>query len=258
MTQTGQQHQAPDTDNVLEFPETHDQARRRHRRVWWISGAGLLVLLAALGAVLYFSPVLAITTVKVAGTDLLAQERAEELLEPVRGRPLPQVGQRTVEDLLSGEPAVDTVRVHAEPPQDLSVEVVEHEPVAMVPDGGDRTLYSAAGAALATVPEDRAAAYQLPIVASAADISDPAVFDAITSVLGTLPESIRTRMESASAETIDSVTLTLTDGRTVLWGNPEQGARKAQVLEALLKVPENEEDPVREFDVSTPDRPVTR
>ncbi|MGM7667524.1 cell division protein FtsQ/DivIB [Microbacterium sp. A93] len=258
MTETEQQQGAPAADNILEFPETHRQARRRHRRVWWISGAALVTLLAVLSAVLYFSPVLAITTVTVSGTELLAQGRAVELLQPVRDRPLPQVGQRTVEDLLAGEPAVDTVRVQAEPPHGLSVEVVEHQPVAMVHDGADRILYSAAGTALATLPEDRAGAYHLPSVASAEDVKDPEVFDAITSVLGTLPESIRTLMESASAETIDSVTLTLTDGRTVLWGNPEHGPRKAQVLEALLKVPENEEAPVREFDVSTPDRPVTR
>lgn len=257
MSETGQPGDTP-ADNVLEFPETHGQARRRHRRVWWISGAGLVALLAVLSAVLYFSPVLAITTVTVSGTDLLPRDRAVELLQPVRDRPLPQVGQRTVEELLAEEPAVDTVRVHAEPPHDLSVEVVEHEPVAMVHDGADRILYSAAGTALATLPRDRAADYHLPSVASAEDVRDPEVFDAITSVLGTLPESIRTRMESASAETVDSVTLTLTDGRTVLWGNPEQGPRKAQVLQALLKVPEDEQAPIREFDVSTPDRPVTR
>lgn len=257
MSETGQPG-GPTADNVLEFPETHGQARRRHRRVWWISGAGLVALLAVLSAVLYFSPVLAITTVTVSGTDLLARDRAVELLQPVRDRPLPQVGQRTVEELLADEPAVDTVRVHAAPPHDLSVEVVEHEPVAMVHDGVDRILYSATGTALATLPRDRAAAYHLPSVASAEDVRDPEVFDAITSVLGTLPESIRTHMKSASAETIDSVTLTLTDGRTVLWGNPEQGPRKAQVLQALLKVPEDEQAPIREFDVSTPDRPVTR
>lgn len=258
MTTTEQQQDTDAADNVVDFPETPRQARRRHRRLWWVGGAGLVVVLAVLGAVLYFSPVLAITTVTVTGTDLLSAERAEEHLEPVRDRPLPQVGQRTVEDLLADEPAVETVRVHAEPPHDLSVEVVEHVPVAMVHEGENRILYSAAGAALATLPADQAAEYHLPSVASAQDVKDPEVFDAITSVLGTLPESIRTRMQSATAETIDSVTLTLTDGRTVLWGNPEQGPRKAQVLEALLKVPEDDAAPVREFDVSTPDRPVTR
>ncbi|NUL44868.1 FtsQ-type POTRA domain-containing protein [Cellulosimicrobium funkei] len=245
-------------DNVVEFPETEGQARQRRRRWWLVGGAGALALLGVLGAVLYFSPVLATQEIEVTGSDLLEQSRAEELLEPVIGVPLPQVGQQTVEDLLAGEPAVDTVRVHAQPPNSLSVEIVEHQPVAMVPEGEGHVLYSASGEALATLPGEQASTYQLPSVSSADDVSDPEVFDAITSVLGTLPDQIRTRMESASAESMDSVTLQLTDGRTVLWGNADKGDRKAQVLEALLNVPENEEAPITEFDVSTPDRPVTR
>jgi cell division protein FtsQ len=245
-------------DNVLEFPETAQQSRRRRRRKWWLGGLGALVLLGVLGAVLYFSPLLSIQTVTVTGTSLVPQERAEERLQPVLGRPLPQVGQRTVKDLLAEEPAVADVLVHAKPPSSLNVEVIEHEPVAMVSTGNDRVLYGANGQELATLTAEEAERHGLSNVSSVEDVNNPEVFSAITSVLGTLPEPIRNRMESASARTVDSVTLHLDDGRTVLWGNAEQGERKAQVLKALLKVPVNEEAPVREFDVSTPDHPVTR
>jgi cell division protein FtsQ len=244
--------------NVLAFPETPEQARRRRSRLWWVGGAAGLVLLLVLGAVLYFSPLLAIRTITVTGTNLLPQDRAEELLQPLHGVPLPQVGQRTVGELLAEEPAVDEVRVRAEPPTSLAVEVVEHEPVAQVPQGDQRVLYSAQGHAVVTLSAEAAEPYRLPSVSGAADLSDPAVFDAITTVLGSLPDPVRDRMESASARTVDSVTLTLEDGRTVLWGNAEHGPRKAQVLAALLKVPQDEADPVTEFDVSTPDHPVTR
>ncbi|MDI3331782.1 MAG: cell division protein FtsQ/DivIB [Micrococcus sp.] len=245
-------------DNVLAFPETPEKARRRRVRLWWVGGAAGLALLLVLGAVLYFSPLLAIRTITVTGTDLLPQDRAEELLHPLHGVPLPQVGQRTVAELLAGEAAVDEVRVRAEPPASLAVEIVEHQPVAQVPQGGERVLYSAQGHAVATLPAEEAERYRLPNVSDAADLADPEVFDAITTVLGSLPDPIRDRMESASARTVDSVTLTLEDGRTVLWGNAEHGTRKAQVLTALLKVPQDEADPVTEFDVSTPDHPVTR
>lgn len=245
-------------DNVLAFPETPATARRRRRRLWWAGGAAAAVLLLVLGAVLYFSPLLAIRTVTVTGTDLLARDRAEELLGPVHGVPLPQVGRRTVEELLGGEPAVAEVAVRADPPASLAVEVTEHQPVAQVRRGDETVLYSAQGQALATLPASRAEAYRLPSVSGSADISDPAVFDAITSVLGSLPDPIRERLESASARTVDSVTLTLEDGRTVLWGNADHGARKARVLTALLRVPQDETAPVTEFDVSTPDHPVTR
>jgi cell division protein FtsQ len=245
-------------DNVLAFPQTPEQVRRRRIRLWWVGGAAGLVLLLVLGAVLYFSPLLAIRTITVTGTDLLPQDRAEELLRPLHGVPLPQVGQRTVGELLAGESAVDEVRVRAEPPASLAVEVVEHEPVAQVPQGDQRVLYSAQGEAVATLSAEDAERFRLPSVSDAADLSDPEVFDAITTVLGSLPDPVRQRMESASAQTMDSVTLELEDGRTVLWGNEEHGARKAQVLTALLKVPQDEADPVTEFDVSIPDHPVTR
>jgi cell division protein FtsQ len=245
-------------DNVVEFPETPVQTRRRRRRVWWISGAGFLVLLGVLGSVLYFSPLLAIQTVSVTGTSLVPDERARERLQPVIGMPLPQVGQRRVENLLAEEPAVADVVVHAEPPSSLDVTIIEHEPVAMVPQGDDRVLYAANGQQLATLSAEEAETHGLSSVSSVEDVTNPEVFAVITSVLGDLPESIRTRMESASADTVDSVTLKLKDGRTVLWGNAEKADRKVQVLEALLKVPENDEAPVREFDVSIPDHPVTR
>jgi cell division protein FtsQ len=128
----------------------------------------------------------------------------------------------------------------------------------MVPQGDDRVLYAANGQQLATLSAEEAETHGLSSVSSVEDVTNPEVFAVITSVLGDLPESIRTRMESASADTVDSVTLKLKDGRTVLWGNAEKGGRKVQVLEALLKVPENDEAPVREFDVSIPDHPVTR
>jgi cell division protein FtsQ len=247
-----------DDDNVLAFPETPEQARRRRVRLWRVVGAAGLVLLVVLGAVLYFSPLLAIRTITVTGTDLLPRERAEALVQPLHGVPLPQVGQRTVAERLAGEPAVQEVRVRAEPPASLVVEVVEHQPVAQVPQGDQRVLYSAQGQAVATLGAEEAERYRLPSVSDAADLTDPEVFDAITTVLGSLPESIRNRMDSASAQTVDSVTLTLEDGRTVLWGNAEHGDRKAQVLGALLKVPQDEADPVEEFDVSIPEYPVTR
>ncbi|HEY4613846.1 MAG TPA: FtsQ-type POTRA domain-containing protein [Citricoccus sp.] len=245
-------------DNVLAFPEAPARARTRRVRWWWAGAAAGLVLVLALSAVLYFSPLLAIRTITVTGNDLLPTARAERLVEPLRGRPLPQVGERTVSDLLSGEPAVEQVRVRAEPPSSLVVEVVEHQPVAQVPQGERRVLYSAGGQAVATLSAEEAEPYRLPSVSDAADLSDPEVFDAITTVLGSLPNPVRDRMESASAKTVDSVTLTLEDGRTVLWGNADHGTRKAQVLDALLKVPQDEANPVSEFDVSIPDHPVTR
>ena len=93
--------QEEDADgSPLSFPEPEAVGRRRRGR------RGLLLiligLLALIGIVvtLYFSPLLTIRTVTVDRNDLLSDERAQELLQPVYGRPLPQVGNRQVEELL--------------------------------------------------------------------------------------------------------------------------------------------------------------
>lgn len=246
---------------VIEFPETEGQARSRRRRRAWLIGGGVAALLVALVAVLYFTPLLAIRTIDVTGTDLLDEQRAEQLLAPLQERPLPQVGEGQVEQLLGGEAPVAEASVAARLPHTLEVTVTEHEPVAMVPegDGQDRfLLLSAEGTTLATVATERAADYELPAISSAADVRNEEVFETITAVLGALPAQIRTQLESATAGSVDSVTLRLQDGRTVLWGNDEQSEQKATVLEALLNIPEQEAGAVQEFDVSTPHQPVTR
>lgn len=245
-------------DNVVEFPESDHRQRLRRRRMGLVIGIVSAVLLAALVAVLYFSPLLAVRSIQVTGNDLLPTERAQQLLEPLQERPLPQVGTSQVEDLLAGEPTVQDVNVHAEPPHRITVEVIEHAPVAVVTHGDQATLYSATGAELARLSAEDAEARGLPTIAAGTDVNDPEVFEVVTGVLGSLPEEILTQMTSASAETVDSVTLTLADGRTVLWGNAENGESKAVVLQALLTAEEDAEIPAQEFDVSIPDQPVTR
>ena len=131
---------------MLEFPETDHRQRLRRRRIGLIAGITAALLLLGLVSVLYFSPVLALRTIQVTGTDLLPQPRAEQLLQPLIDRPLPQVGTRQVEELLAQEPAVDHVRVQAQPPSGIAVEIVEHQPVAVITSEQSATLYSAAAA----------------------------------------------------------------------------------------------------------------
>jgi cell division protein FtsQ len=57
----------------------------------------------------------------------------------------------------------------------------------------------------------------------------------------------------------DAVTLTLTDGRTVLWGSAQATPRKARVLAALLdQIDAGTLEGAGTLDVSTPDAVVLR
>jgi cell division protein FtsQ len=55
-----------------------------------------------------------------------------------------------------------------------------------------------------------------------------------------------------AAPSVASITLTLTDGRTVIWGTNERTEEKAEKLAALLT------QPGRIYDVSSPDLPTVK
>ena len=148
--------------------------------------------------------------------------------------------------------------MRAEPPHGLIVIVHERKPIAMSPSGKQYVVFSDDGTELAQIPAKRAQEFDLPVVASASDVTDQEVFDTITTVLGSLPEDLRDQVRAASGSSIDSIELELSSGKMVMWGNSEQPEKKAQVLKALLGLDETAAEQISEYDVSAPDFPVTR
>lgn len=246
---------------LLEFPEPEAVASRRRRR------RGLTLLLAAVAgllvitATLHFSPLLTIHEVQLERNELLTDERAQELLQPVYGTPLPQVGNAQVEELLAEETVVDDVIVQGELPDTLRVEIVEHPPVAEVHDGDEIIFFNEEGERI-RVFEDweapDAEGYATPEISSEAALQNQAVFRAIVSSLGELPPEARESMDSATADSIDSVSLLLEDGRTIVWGSEERGPEKAAVLERILASEAADFTEAETIDLSTPEAPVTR
>jgi len=205
--------------------------------------------------VLVFSPVLAVQKVSVSGTDLTPTAQVAAALEPLKGKPLPQVSDKEVKALLTGFPAVDDVAVEAKPPSELGVKVIEHPPVALLETGKKFALINADGKRLATVGKRSDA--ELPLIDDSTAADDREIFRTLTTVLGALPQDVLAELEHASAKTVDSVQLQLTNGKKVIWGNADQLDLKAKVFEVLLKA-EEPEGGITVYDVSTPTRPVTR
>lgn len=252
---------ADDDAEPLPFPEPEvvGTRRRRRRRLGWT--AGLLGLLVALVAVLYFSPLLTIHHIQVERNDLLTEERAQELLQPLYGRPLPQVGNAQVQELLADEPVVEDVIVQGELPDTLTVEIIEHPPVAEVLEGDELLFFNEHGEVIRSFTDPEASAadgYATPRISEEAALQDEDVFATIVSVLGELPAGAREALDSATAESIDSVRLILDDGRTIVWGGADRGQEKAAVLEAVLATEAEDFTEVDTIDISTPDTPVTR
>lgn len=245
-------------ETVLELPPSPKQRRAKRRRIIWISVLSVAVLVIGGWAVLFFSPILAIEEIHHEGLDLVTESEAVERTAGLEGTPLPQVGESGVTELFENIPAVKDVTLRAEPPHGLVVTVQEHQPIAMSPRDKQYVVFSKDGTELAEITSQKAQEFDLPVVASAADVADEDVFSAITEVLGSLPDELRNQVRSASGSSIDSIELELASGKTIMWGNTEQTDKKAKVMEALLDLDEEEAAGISEYDVSAPDFPVTR
>ncbi|GAA2864532.1 FtsQ-type POTRA domain-containing protein [Paenarthrobacter ilicis] len=239
--------------NVIAFPEPK---RKRQRRVvlWTLLVVTGLVAAIIAGAV--FSPVLAVKTISVDGTKLLAPDAVQKALSSLQGKPLPQVSEQEINELLKPLVQVKSATMEARPPSELLVHVTERVPVALLKQGDTFVMVDVDGVQLGATKDLTTVA--LPLIDTGSGANNPDLFAAITAVLDTLPADVLARMSTASAASPDAVELKLVDGKTVVWGNAEEKELKAKALEALLKMPEDPKVPVRVYDVSVPRHPFTK
>ncbi|HEV7871827.1 MAG TPA: FtsQ-type POTRA domain-containing protein [Modestobacter sp.] len=233
---------------------------RRHvdpRRRLLIALAVTALLVGAIAWVVLGSSLLAVRTVQVDGTRGLSDQVVVEAARIAVGTPLVRVDTAAAAARVADLPQVASVEVTRGWPRTVVVTVVERTPVAVVTDGGTRRLVDAKGMVFDTITGDPPAGV-VPL-----DVADPGPDDAATTAalgaLTALPGDVRAQVTGVAARTGDDVTLTLTDGRSVLWGSAAQTERKADVLGAVLaQIESGALDPAGTVDVSTPDSVVLR
>jgi cell division protein FtsQ len=240
-------------DNVLSFPEPKG---KRIRRNVIVAACLAAALVAGILAAAIYSPALAVRTVAVDGTKMLTPEQVQAALQPLQGKPLPQVSDDDVRQLLQPLVQVRDVTSEARPPSVLVVHVRERTPVALVKQAADFQLVDVDGVQLGTTQDPESV--PLPVIDGGAGVIGKDLFTAITAVLAALPADVLAKLSDASAKSADAVELKLVDGQTIVWGNAGEKELKAKVLEALLKAPADPKNPVRIYDVSVPRHPVTR
>ena len=240
-------------DNVIVFPEP--KGRRRRRLVLWTLSIVAAVVAAVIAGAI-FSPALAVRTVTVDGTTLLTPQDVEKALSGLDGKPLPQVSEEEINELLKPLVQVRSATMEARPPSELLVHVNERVPVALLKQGDSYVMVDVDGVQLGATKDQSAVA--LPLIDAGAGSTNTELFKAIAAVLDTLPTDVRAKMSTASAASADAVELKLVDGKTVVWGNAEDKELKAKALEALLKMPADPKVPVSVYDVSVPRHPFTK
>ncbi|MGR7027976.1 cell division protein FtsQ/DivIB [Geodermatophilus sp. URMC 62] len=230
-------------------------AQRRRRRV--LRAALALAVVVAAWWALWYSPLLAVRTVRVDGAATLTPDQVRTAAGVPAGTPLLRVDVDAAAARVARLPQVADVEVTRGWPRSVVVTVVERRPVAVVERAGTRALVDADGVLFDTVTgEPPAGVVPLDVATPGAD--DPATRAALGALLS-LPREVRTEVTGARASGAEDVTLTLTDGRTVVWGGPEEAADKAAALVALLgQVASGALDPAATIDVSAPGAVVLR
>jgi len=219
--------------------------------------AVVLVVAGALTWVVLGSPLLAVHTVQVDGESGLSEQQVVQVAGVAEGTPLMRVDTAAAAARVRQLPQVASAEVTRGWPDTVVITLAERVPVAVVTVDGTQRLVDAGGVVFDTITGD-APAGVVPL-----NVSTPGPDDAATTAalgaLTALPRDVRAQVTGVSASTADDVTLTLTDGRSVLWGSAADTARKADVLDALLdQLEDGALEPAEVLDVSTPDSVVLR
>jgi len=218
---------------------------------------GLKMLLASvvvavvgvgLGLVLYFTPAMSARDIVVTGIGVVTREEVLDAAQVRPGTPLLQINTNQVADRVAAIRRVASARVQRQYPSALRITIVERVPVVVkdFPDGPH--LFDRDGVDFATAPPPPGLPY---VDAANPGPTDPATKAALQ-VLTALRPEVAGQVGRVAAPSVASITLTLNDGRLVIWGTTDRTEEKAEKLAALLT------QPGKTYDVSSPDLPTVK
>lgn len=234
--------------DVVDSSVRFERRRWSQRKAWrplLIGAIAVTVLVFGVWVVL-FSTWLGMRHLQVVGLHRVTPAEVAAAADVAPGTPLARVDLEAVRARIEAIPAVESATVNRGWPHSVDVTVHERQPVAAVHARGrwwsmDRTgvLF---GASLS--PDPAMAIVEIDAGGTVATRRQAAA------VLGALPPDLRDLTKRVSAAFEDSITLHLSDGAQVRWGNASASAQKAAVLRALLP------RKARYYDVSVPSQPA--
>jgi len=213
-----------------------------------LASALLAIVGVGLGLVLYFTPAMSARNIVITGIGAVTREEVLDAAQVRIGTPLLQINTNQIADRVAAIRRVASARVQRQYPSALRITVVERVPVAVkdFPDGPH--LFDRDGVDFATGPPPPA----LPYI----DVADPGPTDPATKaalqVLLALRPEVASQVSRIAAPSVASITLTLGDGRVVIWGTTDRTDEKAEKLAALLT------QTGKTYDVSSPDLPTVK
>jgi len=242
---------------AVEEPKTRLARKRFARRQWtrrWLAWRGVAVALLAVAAIgsvswlLFFSSALAVSGVKVDGASVLSRQEVRRAAAVPTGGPLATVDLGAIAARVEGLAAVRSVDVSRSWPNKVRIAVTERVPVAVVERDGviwgldeDGVLFRR----YSSRPAD------LPVVHMRATTRADALAEG-AKVIDALPPRLASKIDYVDVATIDTISLRMSNGRTIMWGSADDSESKARVIEVLLR------QKASVYDVSVPGQPTLR
>lgn len=228
-------------------------ARRQWARRWltWKYVVGvvlLLVLVAGMLWLVFFSSQLAVKGIEVVGTRQLRPADVRAAAAVPEGEPLARLDLDRIRSRVEAMAPVRAADVTREWPDRVLIRIEEREAIAVVEFGGKLRGMDSEGVVFQDYRKPPA---DLPRVQSSLETGSDALHEAAL-VVAALPEDLQARVDHVRVETVDEIALVLRDGREVAWGSAADSDKKADVLAVLL------DRPARHYDVSVPGQPTTR
>jgi len=221
-------------------------ARRRH----WLAAlvVGLLVtLLGTLGWLVGYSSVLATRSVHVSGLRTLTPDAVRSAAAVPLGRPLLRQDLDAIAHRVAQLRPVRSVEVSRSWPRTVKVDIQERTARLAIRQPTGFVLVDDQGQAFLSRP-----AMPPGVLLADVDPGNVALLVKVGVVAGALPPGLLRQVRSIAASTPDGISLRLTDGDAVFWGNAGDSGLKSQVLLALLK------RSASHYDVSAPHNPSMR
>ncbi len=250
---------------VLDF-----DARLKERKKAGTRVAAIRVLIVILAAalvsaliwLLLFSSVFRLETSQISvsgGNEWVSEKDVLDIANQQSGKSLFLVSADKVSSQLKNIPGVTQANVVKRYPCSLEIDIKAQQPAAMLkePDG---TLVAVDRKARVLNAVGKASMKGIPVIeVSSVDngLNSRAVKEALT-ILGGLPDTMRTVITKVSAKTQDSITTELSSGKyVVVWGDSSELKLKSAIVDKLLSDPSLIGDK-HQIDVSAPSRPIIK
>lgn len=194
----------------------------------WAAVIAVVAVLVLLAWVIGFSSVLGVRSVQVRGTKSVSAAQVRQVAGIRPGAPLLRLDTSAIQRRLAALPIVRSARVSTSYPSAVTIQIQERVAVGYRFAPGGVSVLDRDDVVFRTSKTPPKGLPRIDVSGGADRTS------AAATVAGSLPAALARKVALITAPTPESVTLRLSDGRTVLWGGTDHSADKAKLLPALI------------------------